>query len=100
LLVITALLFSFALFAHGDDSGRKIKTKVTPSYPELARRMNVTGAVKLEVVVGPNGQVKSVKPLGGHPLLIDAAESAVKQWKYEPGPEATELVEIRFTSAN
>jgi outer membrane biosynthesis protein TonB len=58
------------------------------------------GAVKLELIVGANGQVKSVKPLGGHPLLIDAAENAVKQWRYEPGAEGTQVVEIRFTNAN
>ena len=86
-------------FVHGDD-GRKIKSKVSPQYPELARKMNVSGAVKLELVVGANGQVKSVKPLGGHPLLIDAAENAVKQWRYEPGIERTEVVEIRFTNGN
>jgi periplasmic protein TonB len=62
--------------------------------------MNVSGAVKLELVVGTNGQVKSVKPLGGHPLLIDAAENAVKQWRYEPGVEETQVVEIRFTNGN
>ena len=84
-------------FVHADDTAaRKVKLKVSPQYPELARRMNVTGAVRLEILVGANGQVKSVKPLGGHPLLIDAAESAVKQWRYEPGPEETAIVEIRF----
>lgn len=87
-------------FVHADDTAaRKVKLKVSPQYPELARRMNVTGAVRLEILVGANGQVKSVKPLGGHPLLIDAAESAVKQWRYEPGTEATEIVEIRFNGS-
>ena len=41
--------------------------------------------------------MKTVKPLGGHPLLIDSAVAAVKQWKYEPGDEATEVVEFQFT---
>jgi protein TonB len=85
------------LFTHADDLGRKIKSKVNPQYPELARKMNVSGSVKLELVIAANGQVKSVKPLGGHPLLIDAAQNAVKQWRYEPGAEGTEVVEIRFT---
>ena len=90
-------LLSLALVAHADDAARKIKSKVSPQYPELARKMNVSGAVKLELIVAANGLVKSVKPLGGHPLLIDAAENAVKQWKYEPGQEGTEVVEIRFS---
>jgi TonB family protein len=92
-------VLGFGAFVHGDD-GRKIKSKVSPQYPELARKMNVSGAVKLELVVAANGQVKSVKPLGGHPLLIDAAENAVKQWRYEPGVERTEVVEIRFANGN
>jgi TonB family protein len=96
-LVICVL--GVAAFVHGDES-RKIKSKVSPQYPELARKMNVSGAVKLELVVGANGQVKSVRPLGGHPLLIDAAENAVKQWRYEPGVEETQIVEIRFTNGN
>jgi protein TonB len=96
---LLTFVLGFAAFVHGDN-GRKIKSKVSPQYPELARKMNVSGAVKLELIVGANGQVKSVKPLGGHPLLIDAAESAVKQWRYEPGVEGTEVVEIRFTNGN
>lgn len=98
------LVLSFVLalnaLVHADDTARKLKTKIAPQYPELARKMNVSGSVKLELIVAPNGQVKAVRPLGGHPLLIDAAESAVKQWRYEPGVEGTEVVEIRFNSSN
>lgn len=101
ILTFVIFIFAFGSLIHADDaSERKVKLKVSPQYPELARRMNVTGAVRLEILVGANGQVKSVKPLGGHPLLIDAAENAVKQWRYEPGTEATEIVEIRFNGAS
>jgi len=100
LLFILSAVLGCATLMHADDGGRKLKSKVTPQYPDLAKRMNVSGSVKLELIVAANGQVKSVKPLGGHPLLIEAAETAVKQWKYEPGPEATEVVEIRFTGSN
>jgi TonB family protein len=96
-VALITFVFGFSLFTHADDAARKIKSRVNPQYPELARKMNVTGSVKLELVVAANGQVKSVKPLGGHPLLIDAAQNAVKQWRYEPGAEGTEVVEIRFT---
>ena len=98
LLAVTLALFLVSLgsVAHADGTGRKVKTKVAPSYPELARKMHVSGSVRLEVLIASNGQIKSVKPLGGHPLLIDAAENAVKQWRYESGPEATEVVEFKF----
>ena len=99
-IALAACVLGFTLVSHADDSARKVKTKISPQYPELARKMNITGAVKLELLVSASGQVKSVKTLGGHPLLIDAAESAVKQWKYEPGQEGTEVVEIRFTGRN
>lgn len=80
---------------------RKVKSKVSPLYPDIAKRMNITGVVKLIVVVAPNGSVKSTKVLGGHPLLVTAAEDAVKKWKFEAGPEESSgVVEFSFKSDN
>ena len=89
-------VLSTSLIAAGTDVPRKAKVKIPPQYPEIAKRMNIVGSVKLAVQIAPNGTVKTVKPLGGHPLLIDSAVAAVKQWKYEPGEEATEVVEFQF----
>ena len=76
---------------------RKVKSKVPPVYPDLARRMSITGVVKVSVVVAPNGSVKSTKVVGGHPLLVNAAMDAVKKWKFEASPEeSTGVVELRF----
>ena len=50
-----------------DELSRKPKTKVAPVYPDVARRMGVTGTVKLSVVVAPNGTVKSSKADRGAP---------------------------------
>lgn len=81
------------------DAGRKVRQQVTPQYPPLARQFNASGIVKLSVEVAPGGEVRNIKPLGGHPLLIPAAEAAVKKWKYEPAKESsTEIVEIRFVA--
>lgn len=80
---------------------RKVKSKVSPTYPDIAKRMNINGVVKLIVVVAPNGSVKSTKVLGGHPMLASAAEDAVKKWKFEPGPEESSgIVEFSFKSDN
>ncbi len=87
-----------ALAQGTDESARKIKTKVQPAYPELARRMNLAGMVKVQVVVSANGTAKSMKPIGGNPVLIEAATDALKKWRWEAGSETTELVEFRFTS--
>ena len=48
-----------------DELTRKPKTKVSPVYPELAKRMSITGTVRLSVVVSANGQVKNAKAIGG-----------------------------------
>jgi len=79
---------------------RKVKQKVNPAYPELAKKMAVSGSVKVQLTVAPNGSVKSWKVIGGHPLLVDAAVDAVKRWKYEAAAdESVELVEFKFSPA-
>jgi TonB family protein len=80
----------------GADPDRKVVSRVKPAYPELARRMNVSGTVKIEVVIAANGTVKSIKALGGHPLLIQSASEALRKWRFAPGPETTTIVEFQF----
>ncbi len=80
-----------------DESKRKVKIRVAPTYPELARKMSVAGKVKIEVVVSPDGHVKSAKVVGGHPLLVQACSDAVKEWKFTPASEeSTQTVEFEF----
>jgi TonB family protein len=87
----------FAQSGSTDESKRKVKTKTAPLYPELARRMNVSGKVKIEVVITPDGHVKSTRIVGGHPLLVQACQDAVKEWKFVPAPEeTTQVVEFEF----
>lgn len=80
-----------------DHGGRKVKTSVKPDYPAIARQMHVTGTVRLEATVAPDGKVRDTKVLGGSPLLAQEASFAVKKWKYEEGPKETvEAVEVVF----
>jgi TonB family protein len=86
---------------HGQDVQgdlvRRAKSKVAPVYPELARKMNLTGTVKVEVVVAPNGTVKDAKVVGGHPVLATAALEAVRKWRFEPATmESTGIVDFKF----
>ncbi len=91
------LLHSLSSPAQQDQIARKVKTKVSPAYPELARRMSIAGVVKVQVVVAPNGSVKSTKVVGGHPLLVNAAVDAIKKWKFEAAAEeSTGVVEFKF----
>ncbi len=71
--------------------------KVQPVYPELARKMNLTGTVKVEVVVSPNGSVKEAKVVGGHPVLANAALDAVRKWRFEAAAsESSGVVDFKF----
>jgi TonB family protein len=91
----------FAQTASTDEGKRKVKSRVAPAYPELAKRMNVTGKVKIEVIIAPDGHVKSTRAVGGHPLLVQACQDAVKEWKFLPAPEeSTQVVEFDFTGSS
>ena len=80
-----------------DEISRKAKSKVQAIYPELARKMNLSGTVKVEVVVLPNGTVKGARVMGGHPVLANAALDAVKKWRFEPAAmESTCIVDFKF----
>ena len=79
------------------SADRKIVQRVVPAYPELARSANITGTVRLLVMVAPNGSVKSVQAVGGNPVLIKAAQDAVTNWKFSPATEETrEPIELHF----
>jgi len=83
-----------------DEGKRKVKSKSAPAYPELARRMNVSGKVRIEVIITPDGHVRSTRVLGGHPLLVQVCQDAVKEWKFFPSPEeTTQIVEFDFHNA-
>lgn len=96
LLAMTAVLCPASAQAQ-DELTRKVKLKVAPVYPDIARRMNIGGTVRVAVVVAPNGTLKSTKVIGGHPLLVTAALDALRKWKFESAPEeSTGIVEFKF----
>jgi TonB family protein len=83
--------------AQSEELVRRAKSKVQPSYPELARKMNIAGTVKIEVVVAPNGTVKDARVVGGHPVLASAALEAAKKWRFEPaGGESSGIIDFKF----
>jgi TonB family protein len=97
LLGCVALLLSMCMMFAQEQGARKAMRRIMPPYPDLAKRMNVSGMVRIEVAVAPDGEVKDSKVLGGNPVLIKAAETAVKQWKFEPASKgSTEVVIFRF----
>jgi protein TonB len=83
--------------AQNEDLVRRAKIKVQPQYPDLARKMNISGTVKIEVVVSPNGIVKDARVVGGHPVLASSALDAAKKWRFEPaGTESTGVIDFKF----
>jgi TonB family protein len=59
--------------------------------------MNITGTVKIEVMVSPNGIVKGARIVGGHPVLANAALDAARKWRFEPSSaESSGIIDFRF----
>src|SRR3954452_23062894 len=94
-LVMVSACLLLAGMAVADT--RRPTSSPDPEYPEIARRMSINGVVKMEIVVGVDGTIKSTKVLGGHPLLVDAVQKALKKWKYAPSPSETTIqVDFKF----
>ncbi len=100
ILICTLSWMPLALAAQSEPNTeilRKVRSKVSPTYPDLARRMGLVGVVKIEVVVSADGAVKEARVAGGHPVLANAALDAVKKWKFEPASgESSGTVSVRF----
>jgi protein TonB len=71
--------------------------KIEPTYPPLARAARVQGEVVLSAVIDSNGQINNLQLVSGHPMLVPAAISAVKQWRYKPYLLNGQPVEVETT---
>lgn len=87
--ILLAMGLSFAGAGVHAQETRKTLNNPTPVYPETARQFRLTGVVKVQVVVAPDGQIKDVKVLGGHPVLVNAVQETLKNWKYAPASSET-----------
>lgn len=97
ILATAALLFGFTAATLFAQQTRKALWNPEPVYPELAKVMRLSGTVKATLVIGADGLVKEVQIHGGHPVLVDAVQSAVKKWKYAPASaETTAQLEFNF----
>jgi TonB family protein len=87
----------------GNVQANNLMTQVRPVYPPLAKAAGIQGTVKLEATIGPDGKVQDLKVISGHPLLVQAALEAVKDWVYRPtllngNPVTVETaIDVNFT---
>jgi protein TonB len=68
----------------GNLQAAKLLHQVTPAYPVLAKAGRVQGAVQLNAVIGKDGMVQEITLISGHPLLVEAAMQAARQFRYRP----------------
>ena len=78
----------------GNVQKAKLINKVDPVYPDEARDKRIEGTVALNVVLGTEGNVVRIAVMSGHPLLVQAATDAVRQWRYQPTLLNGEAVEV------
>lgn len=97
---IKDIVFWIALLAGTVCAGelpRQIVHSEDPQYPEIAKKMALHGTVKLRIWIKPDGSVRRLEYIGGHPLLAESALKAAKNWKYVPANQESDMVvEIKF----
>jgi TonB family protein len=94
ILLGVVLLIGSAIAA---DQERQVVRREEPEYPPIAARLNLHGTVKLKIWIGPDGTVRRLEYIGGHPVLAESALKAVKTWKYQAAAqESTTVVALKF----
>jgi protein TonB len=81
----------------GAVQAAKLVNRVQPQYPPLARQTRISGTVRLHALISKDGSVQQLEVISGHPLLVQAALDAVRQWRYQPTTLNGEPVEVDTT---
>lgn len=81
----------------GQVQAAKLVAQPQPVYPPLARQARITGQVILHAIIDKDGRVSELQVMSGHPLLVQSALDAVKQWKYQPTLLNGDPVEVDTT---
>jgi protein TonB len=74
-----------------------------PIYPPLAKQARISGVVRFNALIGKDGTIQNLTLVSGHPLLVPAAQEAVKQWLYKPTllngepVEVATVIDVNFT---
>jgi protein TonB len=81
----------------GAVTAASIITQTRPAYPPLARQARIQGVVVLHAIIDKDGKVAQLEVVSGHPLLVQSALDAVKQWRYKPTQLNGDPVEVDTT---
>jgi TonB family protein len=65
-------------------AANNLLTQVAAIKPARAQEIQLSGVVMLEADISKDGVVTDLRVVTGHPLLVEPAIDAVKQWKYKP----------------
>jgi TonB family protein len=108
ILKVIAMLLAASIFGAVElqgqsssisDEKRPLKHLVQPSMPDLARKLNLSGTVRIEVTIAPDGTVKRTRVLGGHPVLAAEADKAAQKSTFEKGAaETVEIIDFKFSN--
>jgi protein TonB len=78
----------------GNVQQAKLVRRQMPVYPPLAKQARIQGTVRFTAIIGTDGTIRNLQLIGGHPLLVPAAQEAVRQWVYQPTLLNGEPVEV------
>ncbi|PYT17888.1 MAG: energy transducer TonB, partial [Acidobacteria bacterium] len=90
----------------GNVQAARLVKEVKPAYPPMAKQARISGAVRLKAIIGPDGAIRNLNVISGHPMLVQSAISAVKQWVYKPTVlngqpvEVDTEIDVNFTLAS
>ena len=82
--------------SQGVTEGNLLR-KVQPTYPPLAKTARIQGSVILNALISKAGNIENLRVMSGHPMLVQSALDAVRQWKYKPYILNGEPVEVDTT---
>jgi len=82
------------LVVSEEEQEAKLVKRVEPQYPELARQARIQGTVRMRAMIAKDGTVEQLDVVSGHPILVQAAINAAKQWRYQPTEVNGQPVEV------
>jgi protein TonB len=99
-LIFGGSLFGQPIRVQDEDARKATIQRVEPAYSPIARQMNLTGRVLVDLTVNTDGSVEKTDVVSGNPILASSAVTAAKRWKFQPfqadGKPTEAVVRIRF----